>query len=207
MSGSYRYFLLILWASVLAVGTAYAMEKIEFPPGWKTPMGIESTALEAAMRIFPGANLNRNDNLVLTRDKMLRMPSTSKQRAALPKGTKLTEPWIPLTVRSEGKIYKILLLEGLRPEITEEGGWNDGVAVLAVFPQGSIEPTDVVEVKQDQATSLGEIVSIGREDAFVVRNTHSNSEQSYALTDLFHLRDGRLRRIAGSIFTLTSAWL
>ncbi|CAK0751225.1 conserved exported hypothetical protein [Gammaproteobacteria bacterium] len=201
MSEPYRYLLLFFCASVLATGTALAAEKIEFPSGWKSPMGSKGTVLEATRRIFPDANLNRENNLVLARDKMLRMPGTSKQRAALPSGTKLTEPWKSLTVRSQGKTYAILLLDGLRPEITE-GGWDYEVAVLAVFPQGEIDPTDVAEVKQDRFTSLGEVLNLGSEDAFVVSNSHSNSEQSYALTDLFHLRDGRLRRIVGSLFTL-----
>jgi len=183
--------------------SAFAGDKIELPPGWKTPMGPKGTALEAAKRIFPGATLDREDKLVLAGDKQLRMPGTSKDRAELPEGTTLSSPWYPLTVRSQGKTYTVLHWEGERQEHSDNGGWADGLAVVAVFAKDSIEPTDVAEVKQDRDTSLAGLVNLGDEDAFMVSSTHSNSAQGYALTDLFHLRDGRLRRIAAGIFTLS----
>jgi len=176
------------------------------PPGWKTPMGPKGTALEAAKRIFPGATLDNQDKLVLADDKVLRMPGTTKQRAELPEGTALDAPWFPLTIRSQGKIFTVLHWEGERPDSSssDNGGSGTSVAVVAVFPQGNIEPTDVAEVKQDRDTMLGEVIKLGDEDAFVVRSTHGNSGQFYMLSDLFHLRDGRLRRIATGIFTLTN---
>lgn len=197
----FRHYIL---AIVLILAGLAMAAGIELPPGWDTPMGLKGDAYDAARRIFPGASRNREDQLLLARDKALRMPGTSKKRADLPAGTVLSAPGFPLSVRSQGKKYMVLLWEGVRPEDSEDGGFGSEVAVLAVFPEGSIEPTDVAEVKQDRFTSLGQLVSLGDEDAFVVSSTHSNSGQGYALTDLFHLRDGRLRRIAGSIFTLSN---
>ncbi|MDS4058414.1 MAG: hypothetical protein RKP73_07565 [Candidatus Contendobacter sp.] len=165
-------------------------------------MGPMSTAYDAARRIFLGAAKDEEENLALTQDKALRMPGTSKTRATLPKGTTLGSPE-SLDVRSEGKQFKLLLWEGTRPDGGEDGGFGESVAVLAVFPEGSIEPIDVAEIKQDRDTALGKRINLGDDDAFTVLNAHHNSNQGYAITDLFHLREGRLRHIA-NLFTLSS---
>jgi hypothetical protein len=197
------------WQGLVAVGllttgmTVTMAEDSGMPHGWKTPMGPKGTAYEAARRIFPGATLDDQDKLVLDADKTLRMPGTTRRRAELPEGTTLDSPWFPLTIRSQGKTFTVLLWEGERPANSENGGMGPSVAVAAVFPQGSIEPTDVAELKQDRDTTLGEVIKLGEEDAFIVRNTHGNSGQFYTLTDLYHLRDGRLRRI-DTILTLTN---
>jgi len=198
------------WQALFTIGllatgmTVSIAGNSELPAGWKTPMGPKGTAYEAARRVFPGATLDMQDKLILAKDKLLRMPGTNKQRAELPEDTALDSPSIPLTIRSQGKTFTLMHWEGQRPEGSAKGGWGEGVAVVAVFPQGSIEPTDVAEVKQDRDTALGEVINLGEEDAIVVRNTHGNSGQFYTLTDLFHLREGRLRRIATGIFTLTA---
>jgi hypothetical protein len=60
--------------------------------------------------------------LVLGQDKTLRMPGTSRQRAELPAGTTLAGVWLPLSVRSQGRKYTMLLWDGERPESSEDGG-------------------------------------------------------------------------------------
>lgn len=194
----------LLAIAMLISGTAALAVDSALPQGWKMPMGAQGTAYEAARRIFPDASLDNTDHLILAQDKTLRLPGTSKRRAELPQGTVLVAPWFPLSVRSQGKRYTVLLWEGIRPENSQDGGFGNEVAVIAVFADGSIEPTDVAEVKLDHSTSLGGVISLGDEDAFTLSSTHSNSAQGYALTDLFHLRDARLRRITSSVFTLSN---
>ena len=169
--------------------------------GWGRPVGA-GTALEAAQRIFSGATLEADGTLVLARDKILRLPGTSKTRAVLPAGTHLGPPEAEV-IRSQGTKYLVLLWEGARPDSSEDGGFGDAVAVLAAFPDGSGEPTDVEEVKLDRETYLGKGPDLITDDAFTVINAHHNSSQGYASTDLFHIRDGRLRRIA-NFFTLSA---
>ncbi|OQX17127.1 MAG: hypothetical protein BWK76_10570 [Desulfobulbaceae bacterium A2] len=190
---------------MLAANVALASETVEICTDWKASIGAGGTAFDAARQIFRSATLDQDNRLVLEQDKVLRMPGTSKNRAELPAGTTLSGIWFSFTVRSQGKNYTVVLWNGERPESTDQGGWGEGVAVLAVFPEGSIEPTDVAEVKQDHSTSPGErLVRLGDEDAFEILNGHTNAGQGYRLTDLFHLHNGRLRRIASGIFTLTA---
>jgi hypothetical protein len=175
------------------------------PQGWDWPMANNATAYDAARRVFPGAEKDQAGSLTLKRDKLLRMPGTSKARADLPEGTRMETP-SAIAVRSQGKQFTVLLWNGTRPEPSEDGGFAEGVAVLAVFPAGSVEPTDVAEVKTDRETFFGEppLLALGAEEGFTLVNAHLNAGQEYAATTLFHLRDGRLRRIADA-FTLGSA--
>ena len=192
---------LMAWLGLLVPGVQ-AAENIQIPPGWDIAMGPKSTAYDAARHLFPGVTWDKEGNLVLTQEKVLRMPGTRKTRAVLPKGTTLTSPQ-SLDVRSEGQRFKLLLWEGTRPDGDQDGGFGESVAILAVFPQNNIEPADVAEVKQDRNTALGEPINLGQEDAFTLLNTHHNSNQGYVITDLFLLREGRFRRIA-NLFTLSS---
>lgn len=150
--------------------------------------------------VFPGAHLDKDSAVVLTRDLVLRMPGTSKDRADLPKGTQLNRVKA-IKLRSQGKVYEVELWGGIRPEESNEGGWGNTVAVLAVIPEGAKAPTDVAEVKLDRETYLDEhLLSLGEDEAFQIFNTHLNTGEEFNITSLFHLRDGRLRRIA-EIFT------
>jgi hypothetical protein len=171
--------------------------------GWSTPVG-SGDALAAAQRLFGNKVDDSISDFVLQHEKVLRIPGTSKTRAVLPTGTRLSEPQA-MTVRSQGKTFTLLLWTGERPEAPagNGGGFGDEVAVLAVFPEGSLEASDVAEVKGDRETSFHKGPTLGDEDAFTVLNAHHNSSQGYLATDLFHLRDGRLRRI-DSLFTLSA---
>jgi hypothetical protein len=198
---------MLLAAALLAASAAtVAAEGSETPLGWKTPMGPKGTAYEAARRIFPGASLDQQGTLTLQQDKTLRIPGTTKRRAELPKGTTLSKPDAPLFVRSQGRRFMLLTWDGHRPEPSDDGGQGEDVTVLAVFPEGSIEPTDVAEVKQDRVAGPGGLVSLGDEDAFTLQNSHTSASQGYTLTDLFHLRDGRLRRIVTGVYMLTNTY-
>ncbi|MDD2767577.1 MAG: hypothetical protein PHT19_02505 [Methylococcus sp.] len=189
-----------LMLSALLVTAAAAGE----PQGWDLPMGKNATAYDAARRIFQGADKDKEGRFTLKRDKLLRMPGTAKTRADLPEGTRLEQP-STVTIRSQGKRFTVLLWNGTRPEDSGGGGFAEGIAVLAVFPEGSAEPTDVAELKTDRETFFGQpqLLNLGDEDAFTLINSHLNAGQEYLGTSLFHLREGRLRRIA-DILTLSA---
>ncbi|MDR2881560.1 MAG: hypothetical protein LBV29_06635 [Azoarcus sp.] len=171
--------------------------------GWETPIGKHS-AWEAAQRLFAGATGGDSWNGTLQHDKTLRRPGTSKTRSALPKGTTLSAPE-SLTLQSEGRSYTLLMWTGALPDDAADtsAGFAGQFTVLAVFPAGSNDATDVVEVKTDRETWLEPGPLLGKENSFRLMNAHHNSSQGYLITDLFHLRGGRMRRIA-SVFTLNN---
>lgn len=151
---------------------------------------------EPLRKIVGDARFDGKTTLVLTRDVQLRMPGTTKVRAWLPDGTRLTR-FTAIHVRAEGKTYEVELWTGTRPNADGEGGFGERVAVLAVFPVGAAAPTDVAEVQTDRETYLRDkLVSLGADDAFEVVNAHLNAGEDHNLVGLFHLRGGRLRRIA-----------
>lgn len=167
-----------------------------FALSFTLPSQAAGKAQRPARAPFADVATSGDSGITLTQDKELRMPGTSKARAYLPEGTQLSLT-TTIKVRSQGKVYEVELWDGARPESSEEGGFGDTVAVLAVFPQGAKEPTDVAEVKQDRETYLNEkLISLGGDDAFEVYNAHLNAGEDYNITSLFHLRNGRLRRIA-----------
>lgn len=136
----------------------------------------------------------------LAADKVLRMPGTSRERALLPEGTTLSEPSIR-TVRAATATYRLVLWEAMRPDGDADGGFGEQAAVLAVFPEGAREPTDVAELKTDRSTFFGEepLLALGPDEAFTIVNHHANAGQPYTDVSLFHLVNGRLRRIANML--------
>jgi hypothetical protein len=134
--------------------------------------------------IFPGAKLEPDGTVVLTQEKVLRIPGTSKERTVLAEGTRVAKQE-SIKVRAQGKMYDVEMWAG------------EDIGVLAVFPAGATAPTDVADVQTDRTPYLGtELISLGGDDAFAVSNSHHNSGESFNQISLFHLRDGRLRRIA-----------
>lgn len=146
--------------------------------------------------MFPGAaRMDGDDALTITRDLALRMPGTSKSRADLPAQTALVRTGT-LAVRAQGARYTVELWTGDRPT-DGDGGFGPRVAVLAIFPDGASAPSDVAEVAADRETYLAKnAVPLGPDDAFEVYNAHLNAGEDFNAITLFHLRDGRLRRIA-----------
>ncbi|MFO1414478.1 MAG: hypothetical protein U1F10_11370 [Burkholderiales bacterium] len=146
--------------------------------------------------VFPnGARMQSGDTMVITRDLELRMPGTSKTRADLWADTELMR-FGSLPVRAQGKVYTVELWAGDRPA-DGDGGFGPHIAVLAVFPPGASAPSDVAEVATDRETYLAKkVVPLGPDDAFEVTNAHLNAGEDFNQVTLFHLRDGRLRRIA-----------
>ena len=197
---THRFAFVHLVMAVLVLCTVVSAAPPATPTGWSTPLGPGKTAIDGARRIFPGGTLD-GDTFELTEDKILRMPGTSKDRADLPAGTTLQAP-DSVTIRAQGRRYTLLMWDGERPTSSENGGFGDSIAVLAVFPEGSAEPTDVAEVRQDRETYLiaGGTPTLGPDDTFTVVNTHLNAGEEFVITSLFHLRDRRLRRIA-EVFT------
>jgi hypothetical protein len=153
-------------------------------------------AAEPGYGVFPGARADKDGALVLTRERILRQPGTSKERSVLPEGTRISLTKT-IKVRAQSKTYEVQMWEGMRPESLDNGGFGDAVAVLAVLPEGAAAPTDVAEVKADRETYLDDKpLPLGSDDAFAVSNAHLNAGEDFHVVTLFHLRDGRLRRIA-----------
>ena len=175
--------------------------------GWDTPLckGCKVTPYTAAQFIFPGSDFNDEGDFVLKQEKILRIPGTTKERSILPAGTKLNNP-VSYKVKSGNRDYYLLLCDGIRPEGYSDRVNNEEVAVLGVFPDGSVEPTDIAEVKSDKLTFIGErpFLKIGSDDGFTIINHHANAGQAYYNISLYHIKDGRLRRIAEE-FTLTQS--
>jgi len=153
-------------------------------------------AAQGARSVFPNAaRVTADDTMAITRDLELRMPGTSKTRASLPADTQLMR-FGALPVRAQGKTYTVELWVGDRKE-DGEGGFGPHVAVLAVFPPDATAPSDVAEVALDRETYLAKkAVPLGPDDAFEIYNAHLNAGEDFNQVTLFHLRDGRLRRIA-----------
>ena len=134
--------------------------------------------------IFPGARQEADGAVVLTQEKILRMPGTSRERTVLGEGTRVARQ-ASLKVRAQGRMHEVEMWAG------------DDVGVLAVFPAGASLPPDVADVQTDRTPFLStELISLGGDDAFAVSNSHHNAGEGFNETSLFHLRDGRLRRIA-----------
>lgn len=163
---------------------------------WAAGAASAEPAKDPGRGLFPGARADKDGALVLTREKVLRQPGTSKERSTLPEGTRVKLAKT-LKLRAQGKTYEVQMWEGLRPEAQEDGGFGEAVTVLAVFPEGAAAPTDVAEVKADRETYLDDKpMPLGADEAFALTNAHLNAGEDFHIVTLFHLREGRLRRIA-----------
>lgn len=152
----------------------------------------------ASPQLFGAGQAGPEGSWTLTREKVLRLPGTSRERARLPAGTTM-RPVRTLQVKEAGRAHEVQLWEGTRPSGDSDGGFGDEVAVLATFAAGQSAPIDVAEVKTDRFTGFPDTPVFKltvADDAFVVHNTHANAGQPYTEASLFHLRNGRLRRIA-----------
>jgi hypothetical protein len=110
------------------------------------------------------------------------------------KGVKATESGDLITVNE-----RVLRQFGSKDRTILPGG-----ARLADFPEGSAEPRDMADVQGDRSCWLAETgILLGPDDGFFTENTHSNTGQSYEITDLFQIHGRRLRRI-DSTLTLTN---
>lgn len=156
-------------------------------------------AVDARVTEVFGAGVAGPDGTwTLSREKVLRQPGTSRERTALPAGTtvRLSQA---LRVHEGGRPHDVLLWDARMPRDASDGGFNGEAAVVAVFAAGRTAPIDVADVKTDRDTSFPERALLklsALDDAFAVHNTHANAGQPYTSASLFHLRQGRLRRIA-----------
>jgi hypothetical protein len=185
----------ILAAALAAVTFPAQAQSAESSESFSAPVakGSPITYEKLLQSVFKGAREKENsDTLVTASEKVLRRVGT-KERTALPAGTPLTSLNV-LHVRGDGKRYLILLCEAESDATEVVGG---GAAILAVFPEGSTEAQDVADVKEDRWCYFpdGPLLALGPDDAFTVLNTHSNSDQTYWIRSIFHVRERRLRLI------------
>ena len=184
--------------ALLAAPGAARAETVDL--GDPVEKGSSITYGKLVTSIFKGAHEGKDSSKIVTgAEKVFRQIGT-KERTVLPAGTPLTS-FDAIRVRGDGRRYLVLLCTAETNATEVPGG---GAEVLAVFPQGSAEPQDVADVKGDTFCSFGEKaeLSLGPDDAFTIVNSHSNSNQAYLDTALFHVHQGRLRRI-DSVFTLS----
>ncbi|WP_428564359.1 MAG: hypothetical protein ACP59X_02070 [Solidesulfovibrio sp. DCME] len=182
---------LAVWpAPALAVNVAH-LDQAAWP-------GAAVTYAALARAVFAGIDgPGQAETWVTTREQVLRQPGT-RQRTTLPAGSRLTGVEA-FAVRGQGKAFGVTLWS-FTGEADTPGG---GMAVLALFPEGAAAPCDVVAVQTDAFCDAlqGKTLPLGPGEAFFIRNHHSNSNQSYLSTGLYHVVSGRLRRIA-EVFTL-----
>jgi hypothetical protein len=182
--------LLMTVATVLpcAQGALAATAGFELPP---------ALISQRAQQVF-GPLQHDADGAAMRETRRLRLPGTSRERADLPAGTRLRLA-AAHRVRENGRPHDVMLWRGDRPEGADGGGgFQDQVAVLAVFRAGEAAPIDVAEVQTDRMTYFAEpaVRPLGaQDDAFDIVNHHANAGQPYAEHSLYHLRGGRLRRI------------
>lgn len=158
--------------------------------------GSKITYLKLVDAVFKGVKATESGDLVTAGEKVLRQIGT-KDRTVLPAGARLTDIRV-MHLRGDGKRYVLLAIKA-----EADAGWGEAF-VLADFPEGSADPQDMADVQGDMFSSLYEAGDLlGPDDGFYIGNTHSNTGQSYDITDLFHIHGGRLRRI-DSIMTLTN---
>jgi len=160
---------------------------------WDAPLEKESglTAKKLLSSVFKDIREDQESvDLVTVSPKVLRVPG-AKERTVLPEGTRFTS-FKAMWVRGDGRRYFVMFWD------TESymGAPNFGASIIAIFPECSVEPLDVANVRSADYCSLGNRLSLGPDDAFTIDNSHRNSSQSYLYTDMFHIHDGRLQRIA-----------
>lgn len=185
--------LLLVFVFLLAPGLRAESIVLDAP----VSPGSTITYAQLVAVVFTGAH-NDVVGWVTGPEKVLRRIG-EKGRTTVPEGSPLGNVEA-LRIRGDGRTYVVLLIA-----VDFEGGVpGGGAAVLAAFPEGSAEPVDVADVKRDLWCSFAEkaTLAIGADDAFIVTNSHNNSNQGYVDTSLFYIAGGRLRRI-DSIFTLS----
>jgi hypothetical protein len=174
-----------------------------FASGLDAPVSAGSavTVRTLLAKVFKGVGDDAESGGIVTASEVVLRQLGVKDRTVLSGGARIADVET-LRVRGDGKRYVVLLVGVESDETYVPGG---GAAVLAVFPEGSSEPQDVAEVKEDVFCSFGEpaTLALGPDDGFLVTNSHSNSSQGYLITALYQVRGGRIRRI-DSIFTLRS---
>src|SRR5262245_52502638 len=114
-------------------------------------------------RVFPGSGKAGDQGEVTTvAEKVLRRLGT-RQRTVVSEGTRLTGFEV-LRVRGDGRRYLVLRWDAEPPD------GQIGASVVAVFPEGSAEPQDVADVKDDRFSSFGSgaLLPLGRGDGLQV---------------------------------------
>jgi hypothetical protein len=176
---------------------AAAVALLQATAGARADAKADALTLARARAVF-GALETSDEGSTMREPRRLRMPGTSRERAVLPAGTKL-RLHATHRVREAGRVRELLMWQGQRPQAGLPGGFDVDVTVLALFRAGEPLPIDVAEVQTDRQTFFADpaVLTLSPEDdAFELVNHHANAGQPYALHALYHLRDGRLRRIA-----------
>ena len=158
-----------------------------------------SPARQLALAIFPQSPPSPDaDGILLAADALLRRAGSPEQ-ARLPARTRLHH-YSERRVRSQGRLYRLALWEATPPSSADSAA--QAAAVLALFPEDSLEPLDVLEVKTDLQTRFGDAATpmLGESETFSIVNLRNAPQRQFSETVLFHVHGDRLHPIT-SIFT------
>jgi hypothetical protein len=191
----------LLFAASLALPAVCGKPKGMEIQDLETPVrqGSKVTYRDLVASVFKGVRQDGSGSWVTAEEKVLRRVG-EKERTIVPAGTPLSA-FRTVPVRGDGTTYLLMVCEA-------EGSFSEtpasGAFVLAAFPEGGAEPTDVADMAADRFTGLAmeSAPALGPDDSFAIANSHHNSNQGYLITDLFHIRGGRIRKIV-SVFTLS----
>lgn len=155
-----------------------------------------STLVGKALR---GVRVDAKSGERLTARELVLRRIEEEERTVVPEGSPVSSVEA-VWARGDGKRYVVLLIGVKSDEIPVPGG---GATLLAAFPEGSAEPQDVADVKEDVFCSFDEpaTIALGPDDGVLVSSSHHNSSQGYQQSALYHVKGGRLRKV-DSIFTL-----
>ena len=153
--------------------------------------------------VFKGAQLDSKSGDVVIAAEQSIANLDGDGETTLPAKTHFTE-FAAKLIRSEQQQYLVTLWNAENVDTEVPGG----AAILAIFPAGSDKALEVVSVKKDRFTFFAPktLPILGKNEAFIIYNSHSNSSQGYLISDLFQLYHGRLQLI-DSIFTLAAQGL
>ncbi len=189
-----------IWLTVPSAARSQTINDFNAP----IEKGSRLTFMNLVDGIFKGVRGDPTSGGLLTSSEKALRRIGEKERTVLPAGTRFAS-FEAIRVRGDGRRYLVLMI-GAETDATEVPG--GGASIAAVFPEGSAEPQDVIEVKLDVFCFFGEAPApaIGPDDAFTVMNYHSNSNQAYLDTALYMIHGGRFQLI-DSVFTLSVSGL
>ena len=155
--------------------------------------------------VFKGVQTDANTGFLITETEQDIPDLNSDYLTTLPAKTQITE-FYGKQVQSDGQQYLVTLWNA--QDVDQDSSPGGGAAILAVFSKEGDKPLDFVNVKTDISASLSEQAPLvlGKNEVFLLNNSHFNAGENYLDSSLFHIHQGKLQKI-DSIFTFSSLGL
>jgi hypothetical protein len=167
---------------VLLAAPAAAEEGFTRAIGANVPGHRDTTFLSLLQRAFPALDANGSAAEVAPPEKPFGGPPAGSVAAEISQVT-------AIFLRADERTYLAVLAPLTSSEAAEQP------ALLALFDP-DMKLTDVVDVGFDKKTWLVQSLPIGpADDAVVTRSAHSNSSQTYDVTAVLRIEDGRFQPI------------